>query len=917
MLSQIDVSRTGNQYIDGILKTWKWKASDGDLSFTYGYAMTGDQFGPPKDLAEKQVYNAKFIPFNKMMQDGIRSAFDQFSMVANVKFKLDLTPKENSFNSLSTDEQNAYAQKLNTLNIVIGSDNTFGGGYASGKYVSTAWNPQVEKSATPGTYRFHEFLHEIGHFIGLSHANGDDYYGSIPTDHGAWDYSVMATGHVVGGSVATDNLLQTLGQDDIRALQYLYGANFNTRSGDTLYKWNETNGEAYIDGSSQGLPPTNTIFAVLWDGGGVDTYDLSNYQTNLNIDLRPGQWSTFSTSQTPRPTTSGAIIPGNIANAYLYNDDPRSLIENAIGGSGNDSITGNQAKNLLKGGLGNDLLAGLADDDTLDGGGGDDTLDGGAGADQYIGGGGSDTASYADATAAVTVSLMDPSRNTGDAEGDTYSSGAPVFDASQMAVKLADFAPGAGGWMSNTRYPRMLVDIDKDGKLDLVGFGEGQVLKALGDGRGGFGDMTPIADLKGFTPAVGGWNSNDRYPRMFADVDGDGQVDAVGFGEEHVYWAKNNRDGTFGKMAALSDLDGFTPKVGGWNSNDRYPRSMVDVDGDGKVDVVGFGEEHVYWAKNKGDGTFANMAALSGLDGFTPKVGGWNSNDVFPRFFADVNGDGVLDVVGFGYEKVFVSLGARNSRGEVTFGTMTPELSEFASNAGGWVNNTTYPRFVADMNGDGMADLVGFGEAGMYVALATGGGHFAKPTMMMGSMGRGPTAGGWSSNDLYLRLLGDMNGDGMSDVVGIGQRGVFDAMAAMDKMENVIGSRFDDDLSGDNAANVITGGLGADKLTGYGGADRFVFTALAESTAAAPDTITDFVHGIDKIDLSQIDIDANRTDRQKFHFGKSDTNKITAGDLVYDASTGILSGYIDSNPSVDFQIKLTRGLVLTAEDFIL
>jgi hypothetical protein len=93
MLSQIDVSRTGNQYIDGILKTWKWKASDGDLSFTYGYAITGDQFGPPTDLAEKQVYNAKFIPFNKMMQDGIRSAFDQFSMVANVKFKLDLTPK--------------------------------------------------------------------------------------------------------------------------------------------------------------------------------------------------------------------------------------------------------------------------------------------------------------------------------------------------------------------------------------------------------------------------------------------------------------------------------------------------------------------------------------------------------------------------------------------------------------------------------------------------------------------------------------------------------------------------------------------------------------------------------------------------------------------------------------------------------
>ena len=48
-----------------------------------------------------------------------------------------------------------------------------------------------------------------------------------------------------------------------------------------------------------------------------------------------------------------------MANAYLYNNDPRSLIENALGGSGNDTLIGNQAANYLSGGPGNDVLAGI------------------------------------------------------------------------------------------------------------------------------------------------------------------------------------------------------------------------------------------------------------------------------------------------------------------------------------------------------------------------------------------------------------------------------------------------------------------------------------------------------------------------------------------------------------------------------
>src|SRR6185369_8355595 len=97
---------------------------------------------------------------------------------------------------------------------------------------------------------------------------------------------------------------------------------------------------------------------------------------------------------------------GSAQNTAGAGSDTLTNFENLTGSGFNDSLTGNASANVLNGQAGNDSLAGAAGNDTLTGLAGNDTLTGGLGNDSMDGGAaGSDTASYADATAGVTVSL--------------------------------------------------------------------------------------------------------------------------------------------------------------------------------------------------------------------------------------------------------------------------------------------------------------------------------------------------------------------------------------------------------------------------------------------------------------------------------------------------------------------------------
>jgi serralysin len=397
------VTPSSDSYVSGLLGNYKW--ASGNL--TYSFPTTSSEYSVGYG-SDEPLNN--FEALNATQQGVARAAFANFAAVANVTFT-ELTGSNAANATLRLAESDApgtaWAYMPHTA--AEGGDTWFNN--SDGYYD----NPRQ------GNYAYTTFLHEIGHSLGLEHPHEN----GMPADGDSMEYSVMSYRPYVGAPLIgytneSWGFAQSLMMYDIAAIQHLYGANFTTNSGNTSYSWSPTTGQMSINGVGQGVPGGNKIFQTVWDGGGTDTYDFSSYTTDLSIDLRPGQWSTTSSAQLARLHWDGSqIAEGNIANALQYNGDVRSLIENALGGSGADTITGNTANNTLYGKGGNDRLYG---------GTGNDKLLGGIGADRLYGDAGTDGAYYSQAAATTTTGtgliadLLSPTVNTGEAAGDSYYS---------------------------------------------------------------------------------------------------------------------------------------------------------------------------------------------------------------------------------------------------------------------------------------------------------------------------------------------------------------------------------------------------------------------------------------------------------------------------------------------------------------
>ena len=195
----------------------------------------------------------------------------------------------------------------------------------------------------------------------------------------------------------------------------------DTRTDDTTYGFNSNTGKAETTLTSAADKPDFNV----WDERGNDTFDFSGFKQDQIINLRGGSFSS---------------VGGLKENVRI---GEKTVIENAVGGHGNDRIIGNSADNVLTGG---------------------------AGADTLVGGGGWNTFkfnAFSDSTRANADLLLD------------FNTGQDKIDLSQMvldgkvALNFVENYTGAAGdtiikFNPQTGRYLLAVDLDGDGKTDFL-----------------------------------------------------------------------------------------------------------------------------------------------------------------------------------------------------------------------------------------------------------------------------------------------------------------------------------------------------------------------------------------------------------------------------------------------------------------
>ena len=365
------------------------------ISGYWGHSA-GDSYRFDTRIDTDITYN--FNALNGDAQILARAAMDAWSAVTPLTFSQSSSGAQITFQQ---SQSGAFAQ-FSTL-----------GGYIYEATVNVSPNWLVTQGNDLTSYGFQTYIHELGHALGLGHGGDYDGDASWAEDGSAdnhyvndsWQMSVMSyfSQSENGATDASYVYVASPQMADIVAAQRLYGSG-DEQLGDTVWGDGATTG-TYLDDI---LSQTGEVAFSIVDTGGTDTLDASGATTAQSLDLRAGQYSDLWGETGNVLIAQGSVIENAIAGSgddTVRGNDQRNALEGGDGadtlyggrmkdtirgGDGDDQLYGEHGLDILEGGSGNDNLRGGVGNDVLRGGDGNDTLSGGSGADLGLGGAGSD-----------------------------------------------------------------------------------------------------------------------------------------------------------------------------------------------------------------------------------------------------------------------------------------------------------------------------------------------------------------------------------------------------------------------------------------------------------------------------------------------------------------------------------------------